>query len=107
MQKIDGEALIKELDIEYVKAHLDEPVILDACVHKIKTMSGFSFVILRTGKYLIQSIYEADKCKQSLDDIKVGTYIKVKGYPKQDDRANLGFEIELDSFEILSQPAAD
>ena len=107
MEKIAGEELIKELDIDYIKQHPEEEVTIDACIHNIKTMSGFAFVILRTGKFLIQSIYEPLTCKSDLEELRVGTYIKAKGYPRLDERANLGFEIALDSFEILSQPAAD
>ena len=107
MDQITGVELIKELDVEYIKSNPNELVTIDACVHKIRTMSGFAFVILRTGKYLIQSIYEEEKCTNSLDEIRVGTYIKAKGHARLDDRANLGFEISLEGFEVLSQPAAD
>ena len=107
MEKIAGEELIKELDITYIKQHPEEKVTIDACIHKIKTMSGFAFVILRTGKFLIQSIYEPLTCKNDIEALRVGTYIKAKGHSRLDERANLGFEIVLESFEILSKPAAD
>ena len=107
MDQIAGVELVKELDIEAVKRNPEVLVTIDACVHKIRTMSEFAFIILRTGKYLIQAIYEESKCRNKLDEIKVGSYIKAKGYPKLDDRANLGFELTLESFEVVSQPAAD
>lgn len=107
MDKIAGVDLIKELDVDYIKQNPEQMVTIDACVHKIRTMSGFAFVILRTGKYIIQSIYEEEKCKNSLDEIRVGSYITAKGFPRLDDRANLGFELSLESFKVLSQPVAD
>lgn len=107
MEQITGVDLIKELDIEKVKCHPGQMITIDACVHKIRNMSGFAFVILRTGKYLIQSIFEEDKCQNSLDEIRVGSYITAKGYPRLDDRANLGFEVSLESFKVLSQPAGE
>lgn len=105
MQQIQGTQLIKEFDIDKVKQDPSQPVTIDACVHKIRTMSGFAFVILRTSKYLIQAIYEADKCSKSIDDVKVGCYVKATGMPRLDDRASEGVEIALTDFEVLSTPA--
>ena len=107
MQSIDGVSLKTVLDIEGIKKNPDELVVIEACVHKIREMSEFAFVILRTGRYIIQSIYEADKCKTNIDEIKVGTYIRVKGHIREDERANLGFELQLEEIELLSMPAAD
>jgi len=107
MEQIAGVDLIKELDVEYIKQNPEELVSIDACVHKIRSMSGFAFIILRTGKYLIQTIYEEGKCINSLDEIRIGSYITAKGYLRLDDRANLGFELSLESFKVLSQPVAD
>lgn len=107
MDQIAGVDLVKELDIETIKENPEELVRIDACVHKIREMSGFAFVILRTGKYLIQSIYEVSRCTNQLDEIRVGSYISAKGYIRFDERANLGFELLLEDFKVLSQPVAD
>ncbi len=107
MQSIDGASLKTVLDIEGIKKNPDELVVIEACIHKIREMSEFAFVILRTGRYIIQSIYEIDKCKTSIDELKVGTYVRVKGHIRGDERANLGFELQLEEIEILSMPAAD
>lgn len=107
MQNVAGNMLIKELDIDRIKENTQEIVVIDACVHKIRTMRGFSFIILRTGKYLIQCIYEEEKCKSSLETIGVGYYIKAKGYARLDERASLGIEVVLESFEVLSKPVAE
>ena len=107
MQSIDGVSLKTVLDIEGIKKNPDELVVIEACVHKIREMSEFAFIILRTGRYIIQSIYEADKCKTNINELKVGTYVRVKGHIREDERANLGFELQLKEIEILSIPAAD
>lgn len=107
MDQIAGVELVKELDVEAIKKNPEKLVIIDACVHKIRTMSEFAFVILRTGKYLIQAIYEETKCSNKLEEIRVGSYITAKGYAKLDDRANLGFELALEDFKVLGQPVAD
>ena len=68
-------------------------------------MSGFSFVILRTGRYILQSVYSKDKCTGDFDSLCEGAYIKITGDVKEEKRANHGYEITLSSFEILSKPA--
>ncbi len=107
MQSIDGLELKKVLDVEAIKINGSEPVEIEACVHKIRKMSEFAFIILRTGRYVIQSIYDKDKCDYDINELKVGAYVKVTGYTRKDERANLGFELELTSIKLLSMPAAD
>ncbi len=104
MLTMDGVKRVKPLDIEAIKQQADETVMIDACIHKIRTMSEFSFVILRTGRYLIQAIYEKDRCKGSIENLKVGCYVKAKGYIREDERAVLGFEVLLTEVQILSTP---
>ena len=47
-------------------------------------MSGFSFVILRTGRYILQSVYSKDKCKGDFDSLCEGAYIKITGDVKEE-----------------------
>ncbi|MDO5567392.1 MAG: aspartate--tRNA(Asn) ligase, partial [Planctomycetia bacterium] len=107
MEQISGVDLIRELDIKNIKENPGQMVTIDACVHKIRDMSGFAFVILRTGKHLIQCIYEEEKCENELSQISVGSYISATGHSRLESRANLGFEVILTGFKILSQPAED
>ncbi|MCH5185590.1 MAG: aspartate--tRNA(Asn) ligase [Oscillospiraceae bacterium] len=78
-----------------------------ACIHKIKKMSGFAFVILRTGKYILQSVYSEDKCGGNISDISEGCYVKITGDVNEEKRAPLGYEITLADFTVLSRPAED
>ena len=107
MQSIDGLELKKVLDVEAIKSNPNTLVEIEACVHQIKKMSEFAFVILRTGRYIIQAIYERNNCNFDINRLKVGAYINVTGYTKEDERANLGFELQIRSIQILSMPAAD
>jgi len=75
-----------------------------ACVHKVKKMGAFAFLILRTGRYLIQSVYEQGVCSGSLEGIYQGCYVKVKGMVKAEKRAMLGAEIRLADISLLSAP---
>lgn len=107
MQMIDDQSAMQTLTIDALKGSVGGSITFCACVHYIKKMSGFAFVILRTGKYVLQSVYEKDKCRGSLSDISEGCYIKLTGEVYEEERAALGVEIKLSEFIVLSRPAAE
>lgn len=76
MQKIDGSQLISEITLDDLQKAVGGSISFCACVHKLRKMSGFSFVILRTGRYILQSVYSKDKCTGDFDSLCEGTYIK-------------------------------
>lgn len=104
---LDGKKLLKEIGADELRANIGEEVAFSACVHKIREMRSFSFVLLRTGRYVFQSVYTPADCKDSLEDVKEGYYIKVTGKIKEDARAAHGIEIMLTSILLLSKPAVD
>ncbi len=107
MQKIDGQQLIGEITLDDLECSLDKSVTFSACVHKLRKMSSFTFVILRTGKYILQSVYTPKQCTNSISELCEGAYITVRGIVKKESRANYGYEITLTSFELLSKPAEE
>lgn len=106
MQKIDGSKLVTEIDICDIEKADGGSITFCACVHKLRKMSGFTFVILRTGRYILQSVYTKE-CAGDFDGLCEGAYIKITGDVKKEERANYGYEITLSSFEILSKPAEE
>lgn len=105
MLQIDGKKLISEITLSELES--SDEVAFSACVHKLRKMGGFSFVILRTGKYVLQSVYNADICTGDFNELCEGAYIKVNGTVKKEERAPYGLEITLTGFDILSKPAAE
>lgn len=107
MQQISGQELIHEITLEDLEKAVDGEVKFCACVHKVRSMGGFSFIILRTGKYLLQSVYEEKTCSGDMEALCEGAYIEVTGTVKKEPRANHGYEITLSHFDILSTPAEE
>lgn len=104
MEKIDGVKLKHEITLDDIAAAEGGEISFSACVHKLRDMGGFAFVILRTGRYILQSVYMADKCKSDFNALSEGSYVRITGEVKKEERANYGYEITLSSFEILSKP---
>lgn len=107
MEKIDGSQLIQEITLDTLAKAVGGSVTFSACVHKLRKMGGFTFVILRTGRYILQSVYSSDNCTGDFDNLCEGAYVSITGDIKEEPRANYGYEITLTSFEILSKPAEE
>lgn len=67
-------------------------------------MSGFSFVILRTGRELMQCVYTRDKAQFDLDSIVEGSCVIVEGEVVLDSRVAYGAEVHIINIKVLSRP---
>lgn len=105
MVKIDGSSLIPQFDIAQLED--GKPVALNACVHKVKNMGQFAFVMLRTGRYVVQAVYEPSNCTGDFSAVKEGCYVTVTGLAHAEPRANYGTEIRLQSIALLTAPAEE
>lgn len=107
MQQIDGKSLVSELTLDDLKKAVGSDITFSACVHKLRKMSAFAFVIVRTGRYLLQTVYEPELCAAELKQLCEGAYIELTGTVKEEKRAGYGYEITLKNFTVLSRPAAE
>ncbi len=107
MVVVSGKELKKEFDLAQAQASVGEVITFRACVHKVRGMSGFSFVVLRTARYLLQSIYTDGECEGSLEGIREGCYVEISGRVKAEERAFNGIELALTKITLLSKPAAE
>ncbi len=107
MQNIDGKSLICQLTPEVLRRSVGEDISLSACVHKLQSASSFIFVMVRTGRYVLQTICDKKICETDPRDLCEGAYIELYGSVKDEPRAPFGFEITLKRFRVLSKPTAD
>lgn len=107
MREISSGELIRELTLDDLMQSIGKKIKFSACVHKLRDMGAFAFVVLRTGRYIIQSVYEADKCTDDLKLLREGCYIEAEGSVRKEKRAVYGMEVVLEGFRILSSPAEE
>lgn len=105
--QIGIEKLQHEFIFTDVENHVGEEVSLRASVHKIRQMSGFSFVILRTGRYLLQSLYNPEQCKDAIDELREGNFVFVKGVVTKNEKAVGGVELQLTTLQVISDSNAE
>ncbi len=79
-------------------------VTLDACVHKVRDMGGFAFVMLRTARYVLQAVWQPGVCREDLTGVKEGCYVTATGTVREEERAPRGREILLSSVTVLTSP---
>ena len=105
MIKVCGNGAKASMTIEELKTKIGETVTIEACVHRVRDMGSIRFFVLRTGRFLLQTVYAADECECTVDDIKVGCYVRITGVLREESRAVYGLEVSIRSAELLSVPA--
>ena len=82
-----------------------DTVYLKGYIHRIREMSGFAFVIIRTPRLLVQCIYDPNLTDFDLANACEEACVVVKGKVVDDERSKLGFELHILDVEVLSKPA--
>lgn len=106
MATISGKVKLS-LNEEELKYHVGKAVVLCGSIYKIRRMSGFAFVVLRTGRNLVQCIYSKEYAVFDLEEIKENFCVELKGEVAEDNRSKAGFEIRIKEVIILSKPAEE
>ena len=76
---------------------------LKGFVHKIRTMSEFAFVIIRTDREIVQCVLDKSN-SFNINDLQEGDTVKITGTTRLDARSPLGFEITIATLEVLTSP---
>ena len=82
---------------------LNREITIHGSVHKIRKMSGFSFLILRTSDRLIQCVLDTGKCRVE-GSLKEEACIRARALVVEEPRSKTGWELHLTELEVLSAP---
>lgn len=108
MNKING--VIEEKTVQFKDFNKYDGQIVSICgyIHRIREMTGFSFVIIRTAKDTIQCVYAPEFSDYRWDDkLCEEACVKVLGkvVSSKDAKGNDRYELQIHNIEILSLPA--
>lgn len=101
---ICGKDVMKEFNVETAQSNIGSKVEFSGCVHKVKSMGSISFVVIRTARDVIQTVYNKDNCKDSIDGLHEGYYVHIKGTVNENKRDQNGIEIILSEIKLISKP---
>ena len=108
MEYVNG--ILNKTDVDFCdfKNHADKVVSIRGYIHRIREMTGFSFVIIRTERDTIQCVYAPEFSDYRWDD-KLCEEACVRVFGKvvvsQDAKGNDRYELQIHNIEILSLPA--
>lgn len=95
---------MKHLEAEELQNNIGNIVKIHGSIYKIRVMSGFAFVILRTKRALVQCIYSREFTNVELDMIIENSCVVITGYVEKDSRSKTGYELRINEIEVLSVP---
>lgn len=82
-----------------------DKVTVKGTIHRIKEMSGFAFVIIRTARMTFQCIWEEGKSSADIKDFGVEECVVIDGTLIVEERSRLGFDIRIDAMTRISGKA--
>lgn len=99
----DGENIRTEIDVARLEKYIGETVNLHGSIYKIRKMSGFCFVILRTARYTVQCVCDRPEILTQLQE---EACVELTAEVVKEERARAGAELHVRSVKILSRPEA-
>ena len=94
----------EELEAEQLGAHIGEIVRLHGSIYKIRKMSSFAFVLLRTKRQMVQCVYESAYARFALEELKEEACVRFTAEVIREERSRSGYDLHLLEVEILSEP---
>ena len=107
MEKINGIITSPHIEVEELKDHIGQTVKIHGVIYKIREMSGFAFVLLKTKKTSLQCVYSTDFSQFELNELKDNMAVVISGQVIKDERSRTGIEVRLITFECLSSPVQE
>ncbi|MDF2589663.1 MAG: tRNA synthetase class [Anaerocolumna sp.] len=101
MIKITG-AVKKTIEAEELSNYIGKTITIHGSIYKIRMMSGFAFVIIRTKRSLEQCIYSNEYTEYDIANLKEHMCVNLVGEVVSDERSKKGYEIRIKTVDILS-----
>ncbi|MDY3619427.1 aspartate--tRNA(Asn) ligase [Agathobaculum sp.] len=91
--------------VELVKNSVGQEVTFRGTVHRVRDMSDFAFLIVRTERGLVQCTFQGDTLGDiQRADVKDAMVVEVTGKVHEEPRAEHGVEVVLSRISILARP---
>lgn len=105
VKNIKGNAAGNIVQAEELINYAGKTVKIHGSIYKIRRMSGFAFVLLRTGRNIVQCVYSREISTFPLELLREESCVIFTAQAVKEERAKWGCELRLVSVEILSEPA--
>lgn len=101
MERIGTQNRRTEIEVTGLSEHIGELVTLHGSIYKIRKMSGFSFVILRTARYTVQCVCDRPEVIGRLQE---EACVELTAEVVKEERARTGVELHIMEVNVLARP---
>jgi len=91
-------------EAEQLQNYMGSTVQMHGMVYKIRKMSGFAFVLIRTKRAVVQCVYSEEFSGFPLEVLKEESAVRITAKVIAEARSRTGYELQLLEAEILSEP---
>ncbi len=106
MKNISGILESKTIEAEELKNNIGKHVNIHGSIYKIRKMSDFAFVLLRTKREIVQCVYSNETANFSLDELIEESCVILTANVIAEERSKTGYDLQVIDVEILSVPEA-
>lgn len=92
------------LEASELAEHIGENVVIHGSIYKIRKMSNFSFILLRTKNQIIQCIYNKEFSDFELETLTEEACVIFYAEVVEEERSKKGYELYIKKVQILSRP---
>jgi len=107
MELINGIIKNPNVEPEDIINYIGKRITVHGSIYKIRKMSGFAFVLLRTKRTVIQCIYSEEFSNFKLDMLKEESCVILTADVIKEERSRTGWELRMIDVEIISEPVAE
>ena len=102
---ICSKRVVTEVEAEELGNYIGSVVKIHGSIYKLRKMSDFAFVLLRTKRSVVQGIYSTEYSKFALESLIEESTVIFTAKVIAEERSKAGFELQLLEVEILSVPS--
>ena len=92
------------VEAEQLQQHIGSQVQLHGMVYKIRKMSDFAFVLIRTKRAVVQCVYSSEFSNFALETLREESAVRITANVIAEERSRTGYELQMLAVEVLSEP---
>ena len=96
---------VLHVEAEELAGHIGEVIRIHGSIYKIRRMSDFAFVLLRTKRSVVQGIYSGEYSEFTLESLVEESTVVFTAKVVAEERSKVGYELQLLQMEVLSVPS--
>ena len=95
---------IVPVEAEHLQQYVGSKVQLHGMIYKIRKMSDFAFVLIRTRRAVVQCVYSSEFSNFALETLREESAVRITANVIAEERSRTGYELQMLAVEVLSEP---